>query len=718
MTGAVAAPAQRLVGARIARKEDLPLLRGTARFVGDVERSGMVHAFFVRSPLAHARISGLDVEAARAAPGVVDVVTAVDLPETLAPIPIRMFSRPGLERFLQWPLARDSVRYSGDPVAVVLAASRYLAEDAAELVEVDYEPLEPVLRADAAPADAEAAAFVVEHGDADAAFAEAAVVVERRLFVHRHAAVPLEARGLVAELDPGTGVLNVLGAAKIPHVNRRILARLLGWPDSRVRLVELHVGGGFGARGEFYPEDFVVPFCAVRLGRPVSWIEDREENLRACNHSREQMHEIAIALDSDGRFLALRDRFFNDAGGYVRTHGLVVPGMTAALLPGPYRWPAYRCEAHHVLTNKTPAGTYRAPGRYEANFVRERVIDAAAAELGLDPVELRRRNLLRPRDFPYATGTNTDGHPVVYDTGDYPLLLEKALERFDWEELRRWRSAPPPAGVRRGIGIAFFVEKSGIGKWEYARVELAATGDVEVFTGGASVGQGLETALAQICAEALGVPFARVTVRHGDTDTVPDGMGAFGSRTATLGGSAVLLAAEALRRRVEAGESGRLTEEARFESEDMTFPYGVHVVAVEVDVRTGHVDIHRYGVAYDIGRAINPLLVEGQIVGGVTQGVGGALLEELRYDDDGQLVSASFMDYLLPTAAEAPHVDVLITEDAPTPRNPLGAKGAGEGGTAAAGAALANAVADALGVEVERLPLSPERVAVLAGGSA
>jgi CO/xanthine dehydrogenase Mo-binding subunit len=530
--------------------------------------------------------------------------------------------------------------------------------------------------------------------------------------------VPLETRGLVAEVDPGSGVLSVLGAAKIPHVNRRILARLLGWPDERVRLVELHVGGGFGARGEFYPEDFVVPFCAVRLGRPVSWIEDREENLRACNHSREQVHAIAIALDDDGRFLALRDRFFNDAGGYVRTHGLVVPGMTAALLPGPYRWPAYRCEVHHVLTNKTPAGTYRAPGRYEANFVRERLIDVAATELGLDPVELRRRNLLRPRDFPYPTGTNTDGHPVVYDTGDYPLLLEKALERFDWDDLRRWRSAAAPAGVRRGIGIAFFVEKSGIGKWEYARVELAETGDVEVFSGGASVGQGLETALAQICAEGLDVPFARVTVRHGDTDTVPDGMGAFGSRAATLGGSAVLLAAEALRRRVDSGESGRLIEEARFESEDMTFPYGVHVAAVEVDVRTGHVDIYRYGVAYDIGRAINPLLVEGQIVGGVAQGVGGALLEELSYDDDGQLVSASFMDYLLPTASEAPHVDVLITEDAPTPRNPLGAKGAGEGGAAAAGAVVANAVADALGVEVERLPLSPERVAALAGVSA
>jgi carbon-monoxide dehydrogenase large subunit len=729
MTMAVEAPAApRLIGSRVARKEDRPLLTGSARFVGDVDRPGMLHASFVRSPAAHARIRSIAVVVARGAAGVADVVTAADLPKTLQPIPMRMFSQPGLEPFLQWPLAVDTVRYSGEPVAVVLAESRYAAEDAAELVEVDYEHLEPVLRADAAlepggpvlhpeAATNQAGGFVLEHGDVDASFAAAPVVIERRLEVHRHAAVPLEPRGIVAELDEQTGVLTVLGAAKIPHVNRRILARLLGWPEERIRLVELHVGGGFGARGEFYPEDFVIPFCALRLGRPVSWIEDREENLRACNHSREQIHDIALALDRDGRFLALRDRFFNDAGAYVRTHGLVVPGMTAALLPGPYRWPAYRCEVNHVLTSKTPAGTYRAPGRYEANFVRERMIDIAAKELGLDPVDLRRRNLLDRDDFPYATGTRTDAHPVVYDTGDYPLLLAKALERFEWGELRRWRAETPPTGRCRGLGLAFFVEKSGIAKWEYARVELTESDAAHVYTGAASVGQGLETALAQICAETLEVPFDDVTVFHGDTATVPDGMGAFGSRAATLGGSAVLLAAEALRERIRAGEREHLSEEATFESEDMTFPYGIHVVAVEIDLATGFVDVPRYGVAYDVGRAINPLLVEGQIVGGVAQGVGGALLEELAYDESGQLASASFMDYLLPTAVEVPPVDVLVTEDAPTPRNPLGAKGAGEGGAAAAGAAVANAVADALGVEVTRLPLSPDRVVALAGAA-
>src|SRR5439155_6222195 len=331
--------------------------------------------------------------------------------------------------------------------------------------------------------------------------------------------------------------------------NRRILASLLGWPEERVRLVELHVGGGFGARGEFYPEDFLVPFCAIRLRRPVAWTEDREEHLRACNHSREQVHDVALALDAEGRFLALRDRFFNNTGAYIRTHGLVVPGMTAALLPGPYRWPAYRCEVNQVVTNKTPAGTYRAPGRYEANFVRERMIDIAAHRLGADPVELRLLNLVPASEMPYATGTHTDGHPVVYDSGDYERLVRRTLEQFDRDSWLRWRDAAE-APRRRGVGIALFVEKSGIGRWDYARVELASDGRVQVFSGGASLGQGLETVLAQICADGLGVDYADVTVVHGDTAVIPDGMGAFGSRATTLGGSAVLNSAERLRERL------------------------------------------------------------------------------------------------------------------------------------------------------------------------
>lgn len=749
------------VGRSVRRKEDPPLLRGQARFVDDIRPEGALEAAILRSPHAHARIAALDTSAARELDGVVDVITADDLPGGGPVIPMRMFRRPGMELFLQRPLARGKVRYVGEPVAVVVATSRYVAEDALELVDAEYDPLPPLadpLRAlaprapllhDAAATNL-AAEFEIANGDADAAFADAHVVVETEIACGRHAAVPLETRGLVAEVA-GDGRLVVNGAAKIVHVNRRILAALLDWPEERIRFVEPHVGGGFGARGEFYPEDYLVPFCAIRLGRPVAWTEDREEHLRACNHSREQVDRVAIALDADGRFLALRADIVMNTGAYVRTHGTVVPGMSAGLFPGPYVWPAFACRVRQVVTNKTPAGTYRAPGRYEATLARERAIDMAARRLGTDPVELRRRNLVAPDRMPYANGSSTDGHPVVYDSGDYPLLLRKALEHFSWDAMREWRAAAQPDGARRrGLGLAFFVEKSGIAQWEYARTAIAADGRPVVFSGSASLGQGVETVLAQVGADALGLPYESFAVRHGDTDEVPDGMGSFGSRATQLGGAAVHQAATALRERIldlaateleaaredivlsaagvavrgapahgltlaelveRAPDPGGLSDEATFRSEQMSFPYGVHCAAVEVDTGTGAVAIERYAVAYDVGRAVNPQLVEGQIVGGLAQGIGGALLEELAYgDDDAQLRAGSFADYLLPTAGDVPRTLVLITEDAPTPRSPLGAKGAGEGGTTAAGAAVAGAVSDALDVEVTRLPITPEWV--------
>ena len=757
------------------RKEDGRLLTGGARFVDDLDAPGSLHATVLRSTQAHARIASIDVTHARAHPRVADVITSADVGEQPV-IPMRMFRRPGMERFLQRPLAEGVVRYSGEPVAVVLADSRYAAEDAAELIEVHYEPLEPVVDPEAALAvDAAvlhehagtnlAAEFTVAHGDADAAFARADEVVQATIRCQRHAAVPLETRGLAAEMDTATGVLTVSGASKIVHVNRAILARMLGWAEDRVRLVEVEVGGGFGARGEFYPEDFLIPWCALRTGRRVCWTEDREEHLRSTNHSREQVHQIELALAADGTFLALRDRVIQNTGAYVRTHGLVVPGMTAGLLQGPYRFGAYSCHVRHVVTNKTPAGTYRAPGRYEAALARERLIDIAARRLGRDPLDLRRQNLVPAEAMPYDTGAHTDGHPVVYDSGDYALLVDKAVERFDLDGLRRWRDEAPGSERRRGLGLALFVEKSGIANWEYARVGLTREGAVSVHTGSASVGQGVETVLAQICAEHFGCDYADVTVRHGDTAEVPYGMGAFGSRATALGGSAVMRAAATLRERVlelaadrlEAatedlelrgravgvrgapghqvtfaelvagaeplqalprGERPGLSEEFFFHASDMSFPYGFHVAAVEIDVRTGHVGIYRYAVAYDIGHAVNPRLVHGQIVGGAAQGIGGALYEELAYDAAGQLVAGSFMDYLLPTALEAPPVEVLVTEDAPSPLSPLGVKGAGEGGTSAAGAAIANAVSDALGADVDRLPVTPERVCALAAQGA
>ena len=751
------------IGASPLRKEDWPLVRGEGTFIADFRRPGMVHAFVVRSPMAHARFTTVDRTAALAAPGVLDIITAEDLPDRGRPIPTRQFSDEGSNRFLQRPLADGVVRYSGEPVAVVIAATRYLAEDAAELLEIDYEPLAVVLDADAAVAqDAPllqpdagtnvAGRLVVETGAPQEAFDKAHLVIRQEFSVQRHAAVPLETRGLLAEYDSTSESLTVWGAAKIPHVNRTILTRLLGWKDeSKVRMVELHVGGGFGARGEFYPEDYLIPFAAIRTGKPVQWVEDREENLRATNHSREQVHRAEIAIDPDGMFLGLRDSLINNTGAYVRTHGMTVPGLSVSMLPGPYRWPAYRGEFRSVVTNKTPGGTYRSPGRFEINFVRERLIDMAAHRLGIDPVELRRRNLIDRDSFPHQVGTSYDGHPVIYDSGDYVLLLDKALSAFDYESMKRWRSEPAGNGLRRGLGMGYFVEKAGPAEREYARVELNDRGDVMVYTGSASVGQGVETIFAQVCVSHLGLPFERVTVVHGDTALIPEGMGAFGSRAAMLGGAAVMGASEQIRKRLldaaaeelEAAPAdlmlttegvsvvgaparnvplttllrelgGVIKEESRFVCDLLGFPYGIHFAAVEVDPASGAIHIHRYAVAYDIGRCINPVLVKGQISGGFAQGIGGTLLEEFSFDASGQPLSASFMDYLLPTSEEVPDVEVLITEDAPSPLNPLGVKGAGEGGTAAVGAAIGNAVSDALGSEVTRLPLTPQRVMELA----
>ncbi|MDQ6878785.1 MAG: xanthine dehydrogenase family protein molybdopterin-binding subunit [Candidatus Dormibacteraeota bacterium] len=752
------------IGASPLRKEDWPLVRGEGTFIADFKRPGMAHAFVVRSPLAHASFTTVDCKAALAAPGVLDVITAADLPDRGRPIPTRQFSDEGSNRFLQRPLADGVVRYSGEPVAVVIADTRYRAEDAAELINVDYIPLDVVLDADeAAQPNATllqphagtnvAGHVVVEMGALDEAFSAADLVVSETFSIQRHAAVPLETRGLLAEYDPTTESLTVWGAAKIPHVNRTILTRLLGWSDERrVRLVELHVGGGFGARGEFYPEDYLIPFAAIRVGKPIQWVEDREENLRATNHSREQSHRAEIALRKDGTFMGLRDSLVNNTGAYVRTHGMTVPALSVSMLPGPYRWPSYRGEFRSVVTNKTPGGTYRSPGRFEINFVRERLIDMAAHQLDIDPIELRRRNLIDRASFPHEVGTLYDGHPVIYDSGDYELLLDKALAEFDYEGWKRWRLQPASGGLRRGLGIGYFVEKAGPAEREYARVELNEKGEVIVYTGSVSVGQGVETILAQVCVSHLGLPYENVTVVHGDTAVIPEGMGAFGSRATMLGGAAVMRASAQLKKRIldsaaeeleaapgdlvltPAGVSvigapsrtvslskllsaqgGVITQEDRFVCDLLGFPYGIHFAAVEVDPASGAIHIHRYAVAYDIGRCINPVLVKGQISGGFAQGVGGAMLEEFSFDMSGQPLAASFMDYLLPTSQEVPDVQMLITEDAPSPLNPLGVKGAGEGGTAAVGAAIANAVSDALGREVTRLPLSPQRVVELAG---
>ncbi len=747
------------IGARVPRHEDDRLLRGLGRFADDVDRPEQVHVRFVRASVAHARIEGIDTFEAQSVPGVVAVVTAADLGD-IPPIPIRLPRGDEPAGYLQSVLAVGEVRYVGEPVAAVVAEDPYVAEDAAELVQVFYQQL-PVVT-DASEAEP-VTGFEVGYGDVDAAFAAGAHVVEIDVSVGRHAAVPLEPRGLVAEFDAATGTLQVWGTTKVPVFNRNVMATMLGMAASRVHLHAMDAGGGFGARGEFYPEDLVVPWLAVRLRRPVKWTEDRSEAMVALNHSRQQRHHIAAAFDTEGVLLGLSDRIVHDNGAYLRTHGLLVPELTVTMLPGPYRVPAYHSRIDIALTNKTPCGTYRAPGRYEGTFAREHLLDVAASRLGIDPVELRRRNLLTPGELPHRRELRALGTDVVLDAGDYPGLLDQALART-----AAWpaeAAALRERGRTAGIGLAVFLEKSGLGPHETADVAVTPDGQVTVHSGGTSLGQGIETVLAQIAADRLGVDDTDVRVINGDTDLQPFGMGSWASRSTVVAGSAVDMAAAAVlakARRVAAcllgiseaavvsaagrfgtspGGDGQLTwsdlaaacspgsphlgadEEpglaARrtFNVDHMTYPYGVHVALVDVEPCSGRVAVLRYLVAYEVGRAVNPTLVEGQLIGGVAQGLGGALLEEFVYDAEGQPQATTFIDYLMPTAAEVPaRVEVLVTEDAPSPDNPLGVKGAGEGGITAVGAALANAVRNALGLagDVGSLPLTPSLVVALA----
>jgi carbon-monoxide dehydrogenase large subunit len=755
----------RVVGHSVARLEDLPLVRGRGRFAADVDFPRQLAMRVVRSPIAHGVIVSIDIEAARAALGVVAVWTHEDVAD-IPPIPFRATKLQGLEPYCQPILAHGTVRYVGEPIAVVFATDAYLAEDAADLVLAEIEERPVVLDAAASPSEfapgqsTEPAIVRKGYGDIEAAFARAHAVVTLDLSVGRHSAVPLETRGAIARYDAAQDVLELHGSAKKQHWNRDEIARLLGRAPSGVHLFEGHVGGGFGVRGELYPEDLLVCAATLRLGRPVKWIEDRREHLVATNHSRQQRHQIRAAVDAEGRLLGIDDVFFHDQGAYVRTHGARVVDLAAGMLPGPYRLPAYRVAGHFRLTNKTPAATYRAPGRYETTFVRERLMDAIAERLGLCPIELRRRNLIGAGEMPYVRPLDTLGTDIVLDSGDYAGLLDRALTRFGWDALQGQLAARRAEGEHVGAGLAMFVEKSGLGPSDGVRVSVDATGHVELVSGASSLGQGVETVLAQICAEGLGVDYRRIRVVRGRTDRIEFGNGAHASRVTVMSGSATWRAAQAVRamalettagllqlqagmlgiadgqvHRLDApdralmslaevarqmgpnsplmvGRTPGLTAERWFYSNHMTYPYGVHLAVVTLDKATGEVRVERYLVANDVGRAINPMLVAGQIVGGVAQGLGGALFEEFRYDEQGQPLSTTFADYLIPTIAEMPPVDVLIAEDAPSPLNPLGVKGAGEGGTNAVGAAIAAAVDDALRRPgaITSLPIVPRQV--------
>ena len=752
-------------GRSVKRLEDPPLLRGEGRFVADMNFPGQVHMRVVRSPVACGMIAGIETDDALAAPGVIAVWTGADV-AMIPPIDFRQMRIPGLGSYRQPILAQDRVRYVGEPLAVVFADDPYRAEDAAEMVFADIDELRPVLTAVEPPGEfapglhTEAAVITKSCGALDEAFAAAAHIIEMDLAVGRHTGVPMETRGALAWFNAALGRLEMHGASKVPHANRIFIAKMLDIPLDGIHLFEGHVGGGFGIRGELYPEDVLVCLAAQRLGRPVKWIEDRREHLLAANHSRDQHHHVRAAVDAQGVILGLDDEFWVDQGAYVRTHASTVADLTAGMLPGPYRIPAYRSVGHIRLTNKTPAGTYRGPGRYEGTFVRERLVDQIADRLGLDRITVRRRNLIAPEEIPYHRGLDALGTDVVYDAAKFEDLLDRLLLAVDMPELERRIAARRDAGEWVGVGLAYFVEKSGLGPFDDVAVSIDGTGAVEIVTGAASVGQGVETAIAQICEEALGISYDSMTVVHGQTDRIARGMGAFASRVTVMTGSAVTIAAQALRRQLlQAGatmlqtsaealtiEDGRivhsghqasvsvgeavafcagpdgavrLTQEATFNTAHMTYPYGVHLAVVRVDKETYDIAVERFVVAYDVGRAVNPMLIEGQVAGGAAQGIGGALFEEFAYNEDGQPLAASFADYLMPTMLEVPDFELLLREDAPTPLNPIGVKGAGEGGITAAGAAVAAAVDEALGrrVAIDRLPITPTRLRQLLAGA-
>jgi carbon-monoxide dehydrogenase large subunit len=760
------------IGQPVPRLEDPPLVTGRGRFAGDISFPHQLHMRIARSPIAHGTIVAVDTAAARALPGVVAVWTAQDIAD-VPPIDFREGRIERLEPYRQPVLASGKVRYVGEPVAAVFATDPYVAEDAADLVAIEIEALPPLLDAAEEPGEfspgrnTEPTLVRQGYGDVDAVFARAETVVDLDLSVGRHSGVPLETRGAIGRYDASRDILELHGAAKVPHRNRDLLAHMLRRSPSSIHVHEAHVGGGFGIRGELYPEDVLVCVAAMRLGRAVKWIEDRREHLLCANHSRQQRHRIRAALDGEGRILAIDDEFWHDQGAYVRTHAIRVAMMICGVLPGPYRVPAYRSLGHFRLTNKTPAATYRAPGRYETTFIRERLIDAIAVKLGIDPIEVRRRNAVTAAEMPYARPLEALGEEIHFDTGDYMGLLETVLASAAWNDLQADLRRRRAAGELVGAGISMFVEKSGLGPADGVKIAVDTSGAVEVITGGASIGQGFETVMAQVAAETLGVDLARVRVTHGQTDRIEFGIGAHASRATVMTASATQVAALKLRdkaldmaaqlmqaapgdldivsgvvrrkdgagasiplaavatallptSKILAGREPGLSAEGWFEVERQVYPYGSHVAVVKVDAETGGVTVERYVIGYDVGRAINPMLVRGQIVGGFTQGLGGALMEEFRYSENGDPLSATFADYLIPTARETPAVEIVLTEDYPTDLNPLGIKGAGESGITGVGAAIASAVDDAIGMPgaITALPITPARVrGILAGRS-
>jgi aerobic carbon-monoxide dehydrogenase large subunit len=761
-------------GARVARLEDPALLTGRGRFVDDIKLAGALHACFVRSPHAHAKIRAIDASAARAMPGVHAVLTADDLPARMAgsQIPMLVPNPSIMTPRTQLALARHEVCYVGQTIAVAIAADRYLAEDAAAAVKVDFELLPPVSDCrDAARPGAPcahvdlatnvAAVVPIGYGDVDAAFTNATHVFEEELFVHRGGAMTLEGRAVLASYDAAADLLTVWSATQTPHLCRGTLADLFERDLESIRVIAPHVGGGFGTKAPFYAEEAVIPAAAMKLGRPVTWQEDRREHFLSATQERDQLWTVAIAVDAQGRILGLRGTMLHDTGAFL-PWGIIAPYIAATTLPGPYVVPAYALEAKVVLTNRVPTTVVRGAGRPQAVFAMERLMDRVARELALDRAELRARNMIGPERMPYSVGLLfRDGKPLVYASGDFPKSQARARALAGYDGFRTRRNRARAEGRYLGIGIANYVEGTGLGPFEGVSVRVLPNGKVAVATGATAQGQGTRTALSQIVADEVGCRLEDIVMTAGDTAAIPQGVGAFASRQAINAGSSALMAGASVRKQIVAlaaralgveerdievedgcagartgnrpsltlGELARLAQgmpgfslapgqapglehTAYFTPPQASYCNGTHVAEVEVDPFTGAVTLVDYTVAHDSGTIINPLIVDGQVQGGVAHGVGNALFEWMKYDAGAQPLTTTFQDYLLPAAPDVPSCRIEHVET-PNPLNPLGVKGAGEGGTIPAPAAIISAIEDALspfGVRFSEMPLTPDRI--------
>jgi aerobic carbon-monoxide dehydrogenase large subunit len=767
----------RYFGQRIKRNEDPRLLTGQGLYVDDLNLPGMVHVAFVRSPYAHANILNIDVSRALERPGVVAVYTAEDLGDYWQPGPL-LVSPPPVEGIVfnqrtQVPLAKGKVRFAGEPIVMVVAESRYLAEDALADIQVDYEPLEAVVDLEKAiqpdgpriheDVGSNIAAHVIQRkGDYERARAKADLIIRRKFKYDRGVAAAIENRGIVAEWDRRSGRLTVWDTTQAPIAIRNGLASMLGLSERDVRVIAPFIGGGFGPKiMMFYQEEVLVPWAAIELDRPVKWIEDRSENFVATTHERGQLHEAEIALTRSGRILGLRDVFLHDTGAYI-PYGLTVPLNTQATALGPYDVEHYYTEFTALFTNKTIVTPYRGAGRQHGVFVIERLLDIAAKELGLDRIEIRRRNLIPPEAFPYNNEIiYQDFTQLVYDSGNYEAVLDQAMEKIGYHEfVNEIQPRLRDDGRHVGLGIVAYVEGTGIGPYEGAKVQVMNSGKVSVVTGVGTQGQGHFTSFAQIVAEQLGVEVRDIDVVTGDTDQFYWGAGTYASRGAVVAGNAINEAARGVRGKIlkaaadffEASEEdleladgqvrvkgvpsqtiplGELARKANplrgavkpgtepgleatsyFGPERGATAFGVHAMIVEVDPETMQIDIQKYVVVHDCGPVINPLILDGQVHGGVAQGIGNAFYESLVYDENGQLLNATFMDYLLPTAMEVPRIQTGHAET-PSPLNPMGVKGAGEAGAIPVGPLFAQALEDALwdtDLEIREIPLSSSRL--------